>query len=234
MYLLLLVLTWNSTVDPGLETVETLRYVRPAGKKFVSECKMTLRKNQSGWSIESTTDRGKTRLTVSSQYDRHDRLSGARAELVREGTSQHVTVTVSDGKARVRAVREATFDVPPGVIVTSAPDWTDTVLLCRRYDRKMGGSQSFAGLWIHPAQASQRLVFTIERTGQDTIPIAGKRQVLDRFLIRLRGNSRYAAWADENGKMIKLVPLPYQESASNWLVLEGYEETASGLRPPRD
>ena len=60
----------------------------------------------------------------------------------------------------------------------------------------------------------------------------GKKVALDRYTLRIRNNSAYAAWADADGMMIKLVPLPYKADAKNWLVREGYEKSAAGLRPP--
>ena len=234
MLLLPFLLSGLLSGDPAAGVVECVRYLKPSGKALVPECEFALRKTKSGSSIESVTSRGKTRLTVSARYDELDRLTGAEATLARDGEKKTVSVAVSEGKARVkRADQKAQeFEVPPGVIVTSAPDWTDTFLLCRRYDRKQGGKQSFPGLWIHPEQAGQRLTFAIERTGEDTVEHADKTLELGRYVIWLRGNSSYAAWADRNGKMIKLVPLPYRENAANWLVLDGYERSTSDLVPP--
>jgi hypothetical protein len=42
----------------------------------------------------------------------------------------------------------------------------------------------------------------------------------------------YAAWADETGKMIKLLPLPHKAGAAAGLVLDGYERSTAGLSPP--
>ena len=121
--------------------------------------------------------------------------------------------------------------MPKGVIVTSAPDWTDTWLLCRYYDRPKGGKQEFAALWIHPEQPAQRLNFSIERVGKQTIEHNGKKQELDRFTIRIRNNSEYIAWADDQGRMIKLMS---KNNAGTDLVLEGYEKSAAKLRPPQE
>lgn len=220
-------------IFPYPDDVETARYLRPAGKGYATECVFTLKQTKGGPRIESVTERGKTRLTVTADYDCKNRLMNAKA-LLRVGEETNAaTVTVKNGKAKIeRAGRPAQeFDVPAGVIVTSAPDWTDTFLLCRRYDRKAGGKQSFAGLWIHPVQPCQRLTFTIERHDAVAITHAGKKVTLDRYTIRLRGNSAYAAWADAAGKMIKLVPLPYKENAANWLVAEGFEASTAPLRP---
>jgi hypothetical protein len=232
MQLIHLILPCVLAGDPAGDVMDKARYLRPSDRAFVFECEIVLKKSKGGSSIESVTERGKTKLTVTSRYDERDRLTGAEASIGGD-KEKTVTVAVAAGKARVqRKGQEAQqFEVPEGVIVTSAPDWTDTFLLCRRYDRTKGGKQSFPGLWIHPEQAGQSLTFAIERTGQDTIEHAGKKLTLDRHTIWLRGNSTYAAWADARGKMIKLVPLPSKEKATNWLILEGYEESAAGLRP---
>ena len=142
---------------------------------------------------------------------------------------------MADGKATVErpGQKAQEFEVSPGVIVTSAPDWTDTFVLCRRYDRAKGGKQSFPGLWIHPEQAAHAPVFAIERTGEDKVEHAGKELKLGRYTIWLRGNSRYTAWADDAGRMIKLLPLPSKDGATNWLVLDGYEKSAA-IRSLRD
>jgi hypothetical protein len=233
MQLILFALPGVLSGDPAADRVETVRYVRPSGAGTAFECAITVKRTRTGSSVESVTERGKVRLTVSARYDDRDRLTAAEATLGRGDGAKTATVAVVEGKATVKRDGQAAqeFDVPPGTIVTSAPDWTDTVLLCRRYDRTKGGKQSFPGLWIHPEQAGQRLTFAIERAGQDSIDRADNKLKLDRYTIWLRGNSQYAAWADETGRMIKLVPLPYKEKAANWLVAEGYQKPAAGLWP---
>lgn len=233
MRLVPLLLAWLLVGDPVAESVERVRYLRPAGPDFATECEFTLRKSPTGATIESVTTRGKVRLTVAAQYADRDRLTSATATLVRDGAKVAATVTTAAGKATVqRAGQKAQeFDVPAGVIVTSAPDWTDTFLLCRRYDRKQGGKQSFPGLWIHPEQPAHRLTFALERVGEVTIEHGAKKVRLGRYTIWLRGNSSYAAWADADGQMVRLVPLPYKDDAANWLVLDGYERSTAQLRP---
>src|SRR5262245_49610284 len=170
---------------------EKVRYLRPTSSGTATECTFTVQRGPDGWSIRSVTERGKGRLVLTAHYDRKDGLTAAEVAWIMGEKEKKAKVVVAKGKARVRREgKEAQeFDLPPGVIVTSAPDWTDTFLLCRRYDRHKAGKQSFPGLWIHPVQDSQRLTFTIERTGSDTIEHEGKKVVLDRFLIRLRNNS---------------------------------------------
>ena len=215
------------------DTIETARYLRPADKQFEVECEFKLTRSARGSAIESVTQRGKTKLTVVARYDRADLLLDAEVRLATGDEKKSAAVTVKAGKATVKRTGQPAqeFDVPKGVIVTSAPDWTDVWMLCQRYDRAKGGKQEFAGLWIHPVEQCQRLTFIIEKTGADTIEHDGKKVMFDRFIIRLRGNSGYAAWADDMGRMIKLVPLPTKADATNWLVLQGFEKSAAKLRP---
>lgn len=169
---------------------EVVRYVRMTARGAVPECTFTTRREESGWSISSITGR----LTVEASYDRSDRLIGASAGLA--------------GGARLEVSGEQLLDAPPGIIVTSAPDWTDTFRICKLWKRSVAGRQEFPGLWIHPVQPAQRLTFTAERIGSE-----GK---LERLSIRLRGNSLYTAWVDDSGRMIKLT------GGGVVLVLEGH------------
>jgi hypothetical protein len=197
-------------------------YLRHSG---AVECSFDVRKLDAGWSIVSQTDRGKVRMQVTSRYDAQDRLLAAEATLEEGEKKSTATVSVEGGKARVLRPGQPAmdFEVPAGVIVTSAPDWTDTFMLARRYDRQKGGKQEFAGLWIHPTQPAQLLRFTIEKLGSDTIEHEGKQLALDRCAIRLRGNSAYTAWIDGAGRLIRLVP--------PGMVMQGFEKSAATLPP---
>ena len=224
---------YPSVTGLAIDRTEKLRYLRPAGLQFICECEFTLTRAENGSTIESLTQRGPTKLIVSSQHDEKDLLKAAQVTLVANEQKKTAAVSVAAGKVRVLRDAQAAqeFDVPKGVIVTSAPDWTDAFLLCRRYDRRKGGKQVFAGLWIHPVEAGQRLTLAIERHGAASIAHAGKKMQLDSFTLWLRGNSSYAAWADANGTLIKLAPLPFKKNAVNWLVLDGYEKSAAELQP---
>lgn len=215
---------------------EKLHYVRPTpgNKGYQGECTFTIEKAKAGWTIRSVTGRAGAGMTVQARYDSDDRLLEASATFAKGDDKSTATVTVSGGRAKVqRAGKPAEeFPVPPGLIVTSAPDWTDTFLLCRRYDRKKGGKQSFTGLWIHPAQPALLLPFTIEREGKDQVEAGGKRAEFDRYIIKIRGPNPYLAWADDKGTMVKLLPLPYREGSLNWLALQGQELVAARLQPP--
>lgn len=216
---------------------EKTRYLRPAQNEYAFECEFAIRRTAEGWSINSLTDRGKTRLTVHATYDNADGLTAAEAALIMgdpmTAAKKAVGVKVAGGKATVQrdGLPAQAFDVPAGVIVTSAPDWTDTFLLCQRYDREKGGKQSFPGLWIHPVQDAQLVTFTIERLGADAIEHDGKKLDLTRFAIRLRGNSSYMAWADSKGRMVKLVSLPFKEKGGSELVLQGFQKSTTRLKP---
>lgn len=204
----------------GARDAEAARYLRITPKGTAPECTFTVRPN----SIEAVTGR----LTVTSRYDGAGALLEAAAVL----GERKATVAAADGKARVTRpdAEPQEFDTPPGIIVTSAPDWTDTFRLCRFADRAKEGPQEFPGLWIHPDKPAQRLTFAIEKTGSAAIEHGGAKLELDRWAIRLRGNSRYVAWADAKGRMIKLVSLPFGEGATQ-LVLEGFEAAVATLKP---
>jgi hypothetical protein len=218
---------------------ETVRYVRPAAQGFVPECRFLITRHEGGWTITSQTERGDVRMEVETRYDAEDRPTAARAVLTSHGRIHTVTVQVRDGKATVQREggEPAEFEIPRGTIITSAPDWSDVFLLCRRSSTCVGtrrqrrGRQEFPALWIHPTQPAQRLTFSIEWQGTDRIERDGEPTELGRYLIRIRNNSRYAAWADAQGRMVRLIPLPLNEAAPG-LTLEGYEKAAASLRPP--
>lgn len=211
-----------------LSSLQETHYVRPTGDR---ECTFTVRTEPSDWSIESVTERGRTVMTVASRHA-SDALVGATATFVRGEERRVARVSVAGGRATVTRPKGESreFDVPEGVIVTSAPDWTDTFMLCRRYDPAKGGRQEFPGLWIHPDREPFRLTFVVERKGTDDIEHGGKTLSLVRLELRLRGNSRYAAWVDPDGRMVKLVSLPYGEKSTR-LVLEGFRRSTEGLAP---
>ena len=184
---------------------ERSRYLRPGG---ALECAFELRAG----SVSSVTGP----LTVEARYGPDGALLEARASL-KSGVAARVAVV--DGRANVERPGHppAAFDVPKDVIVTSAPDWTDAFLICRRWKRSGPELQEFPGLWIHPVQPPQRLTFTAERQGVE--------EELDRLLIRLRGGSAYVAWVDRGGRMFKLAAKP----GSAELSLEGVDTSA--LKP---
>ncbi len=212
-----------------LQGTEQARYLRVTSTGTATECTFTTERSGAGWTIASVTGRA---LTVTARYDASGTLLGAEAALGSGDAKKTAVVTVADGRARVQrpGLEAQEFDVPPGVIVTSAPDWTDTFRICRLWDRKKTGRQEFPGLWIHPVQPAQRPTFTAERTGGASLDHQGRKLELERLSIRLRGNSAYAAWADPEGRMIKLVSLPFKEG-STVLVLEGFEASAAALKP---
>lgn len=225
------VLAWVVCLAALQDEGETARYLRPSAKGKPTECTIKIQKSEKGWSIESVTGRGKSTLSVTARYDGAESLLEAAAVLATGEDRKECTVAVREGRATVRRHgKEAQeFDVPKGVIVTSAPDWTDVFLISRLRDRGKTGRQEFAGLWIHPEQPAQRLTFTAERLGTVTLAHGGKDLEVDRLSIRLRGNSEYVAWADALGRMIKLVSVPPKEGGTE-LVLEGFEEPAARLK----
>jgi len=205
------------------------RYLRPAGDGWTNECLFTTAKRDNGWSIASVTERGQLRLTLETSYGPKDALATSVLTL-RNGDKEAVAiVAVKDGVARVQLPEQPLkkLEISPGVIVTSAPDWTDTLLLCARYDHAAGGKQVFSALWYHPEQPVQLLKLSVERQGYDTIQRDGKNVKLARFTIQLRGNSQYVAWATMDGTMVRLIPLPAKAKQRSGLIFEGYEKSGA-------
>lgn len=213
----------------------TVRYLRPAGGGWAEECTFRVAKEKRGWAIGSLTLRGKVQLDVQAEYDEENGLVSGEV-ILKDGTQSRATnfkrkenkVVVYRGGAQPQS-----FEVPAGVIVTSAPDWTDTYLLCQRYRHANGGKQTFAALWVHPEQPTQLLKLNIERQGFDMIQHDGKDVKLARFMIELRGKSQYAAWATMDGTMVRLIPLPTKEKQRSGLVLEGFEKSAAADLSPK-
>ncbi|MCI0639024.1 MAG: hypothetical protein L0Y72_14455 [Gemmataceae bacterium] len=207
---------------------ESYHYLRPAGKAFATEAKITVLRDKDEWRVTSVTESGKGKMTIEARYDAQQVLLDAGAMWQDEKTKAEAKVTVTAGKAKVERVGGIAqeFMLPDGkAIVTSAPDWADIFLLCRHYDRKRGGKQSFTGLWIHPTQPAQVIPFHIEESGGDFVKNDGKDIKLHRFRIQIRGPNPYLAWADEFGKLIRLVPMPLKKDAlPAGLVLAGFEE----------
>ena len=113
------------------DTATKVRYLRPAGTKFETECTFTLRHPKSGFIIDSVTERGTTKMRVGAKYDSKDRLLRAEASLTANDQTRTAVAMAAQGKAKIEQGGKLAheFDVPPGIIVTSAPDWTDTFLL---------------------------------------------------------------------------------------------------------
>jgi hypothetical protein len=200
------------------------------GNDWVAECEITLRIDENELTVESVTHRGETDCTVTATYDDEDQLVRAACVHSRADHRTQAAVSVDGARAVVRRGDQApqSFMVEQGVIVTSAPDWTDALFLCRRFDRGADSPQRFPGLWIHPAEPAQAIEFSIEKVGDDAIDHGEDRVELSRCKIRLRGGSEYAAWRSERGEMVKLVSLPFDES-STVLVLDEFAESAASL-----
>ncbi len=212
---------------------QTLKYVRPSSKGPVDETVIRIEGDPAGRTITSVTSRGATTLTLTSRYGADERLREANVRLASKSPDRSslaaATVAVADGKATVRrAGREpATFDCPPGVIVTSAPDWTDAVVAVRRYDPAGNAMQEFPGLWIHSTQEPARLTFRLTRQAEDEVSRAGRRLRLLRLALELRGGSKYIVWRNDAGHLVRLMPQGKPEQA---IVLSAWEEVTRDLK----
>lgn len=210
-------------------------YFRPDNDKFTEECTITIQRRRDGFDVVSRTLRGAGTLEIQSRYDNAAKLLDAKVELKEKDAVKRATVTVKKDRATIQREGQSSqeFDAPATIIVTSAPDWTDTFLLCERYQDRKAGVQEFPALWIHPTQPAQRLTFSAQAAGADVIQHEGKELKLRLLKLRIRNNSEYLAWVNDEGRMIKLVPLPFKPEAKNWLVLEGYQKSAAELEPKK-
>ncbi len=222
----LLILLSHSVLSAE-EKVEIARYLRPAGTGFQPETEIKVERLSDGQRFTSITQRGSNKLTLMSRFDNNGRLKFAR---VTAGPAEQQTATASNKNGKATVTRDDgqidQLDCPPGVIVTSAPDWTDTFLLVRRYDRRRAGQQEFSGLWIHPNRKPLFLALKITHHGTDTVTFDGASKKLDRYLIVLRNNSRYVAWGNADGQLVRLVPDNKERPA---IVLAGWEAATSQL-----
>ena len=215
----------GSQVRDGLP--ESSRYLRWSGEKFVSECTIERQRMDDKTVLKSVTTRPGTTLTLAATFGPMDRLIGAEVTVEQGTEKRSARVTADEKSARVTRADGATSELKcsPGVIVTSAPDWTDAVCLVRRYDRTQGDKQEFPGLWIHPNQEPMNVRFTITRLGKDTVERDGQGYQLVRFIIELRGGSRYIGWGDERGRLVRLHP---EGRATQGIWLDGWERARGG------
>ena len=219
------------TGSPGFQaedgSSESWRYLRWSGGKFVLESTIERQRTEDRYVLKSVTTRPGTTLTLSAKFGPMDRLIEADVAVEQGTEKRSARVTTGENTARVTRADGAATELKclPGVIVTSAPDWTDTVFLVRRYDRSTGGKQEFPGLWIHPKQEPMAVRFTISRLGKDSVDRDGKQYSLDRFLIELRGGSRYTGWGDERGRLVRLHP---EGHPAQGIWLDGWERARGG------
>jgi hypothetical protein len=150
---------------------------------------------------------------------------------IQEGKfAQSAAVRVRNGSARVIREGQQTNELncPRGVIVTSAPDWTDSFLAVQRYDPQGDMTQEFAGLWIHPTREPLELKIKLTHVGSESVIFHGKNQTLEQYLLVLRGGSQYAVWANDQGLLVRLVP---RNNPLGGIVLSGWENATRDLKP---
>jgi len=221
-----------ASIESDADSRVEMQYLRRSADGFIPESTIQFgEKRDSRRVIVSRTDRGSEQLEIVAQFEPAGRMIDAVVTMQRGPERQSasaiwerdtVRVTRADG-----SVRE--LDCPDSVIITSAPDWTDAVLLVKRYDRQRRGRQEYAGLWIHPIQEPLRLQFSIERVGEDVVQRDAAEFTLDRFLIVLRGGSRYLAWGDARAQLVRLMS---EGRPASGIVLAGWELSAWSIGEP--
>jgi hypothetical protein len=206
----------------------TLEYVRPSGDQFVLESTVTFQKIADGVLFQSVTHRPKEKMTLKLRWDRKHVLQTADLEQETTAGKQKATALFQKKTAVVKRPgqkdQQLTLPAEPA-LATTAPDWSDILLVLRRYDHKRGGKQQFAGFWFHPVKPPMGLTFTVEELGKDTIAAGKKKLALGRYRIQLRSGA-YLVWADSQGKVFKLMP-PGQPRGA--VILKGQEKATAGL-----
>jgi hypothetical protein len=210
------------------EEKTTLRYLKPAGEKFVLESEVTITKTKTNSLYVSRTVRGDETLTLRVERDTRGQL--IQADIVQQKGEVKKTARVEprDGKLRLtRGGVSEDIDIKDAVIFTTAPDWSDIIEMAGRFDWKKEGAQEFAGLWFHPTQAPQTPKFSIKVLGTDTIMHEGEAYTMNRCQVRLRGGSTYRVWVLGNGRVCRIVP---EAGKGTPVVLEGFEKDTKELK----
>lgn len=207
---------------------KTIHFLRPTETGFVNETKIHVVRTEQGSVITSTTQRGEQVLTVTARFDRERNLTSASVLQRDRERETSASVKVRKGTARVQRNGNEPIELscPAGVIVTSAPDWTDSFMAVRRYDPKGSTAQSFPGLWIHPTREPLELAIKLTRLGHDSVMHDEKTVTLDRYLLLLRGGSRYIVWGNQQ-QLVRLVPEPRGKGG---IVLAGWERATRDLK----
>ena len=214
----------------GDENRESFRFLRVSGSEFIRETEIHLARTEDKYIVTSMTYRGAQTLTVTSRFDSENQALVSAKVTLKEGKRiQSASVGVVEGTAQ--ATRDGhepnKLACPSGVIVTSAPDWTDSFMAVRRYDLKGRKTQTFPGLWIHPTREPLKLTIRLTRLGHDSVTHDNKIATLDRFLLVLRGGSRYIVWRNHQGHLVRLVPAM---SSDGGIVLSGWKLATRGLK----
>ena len=208
----------------------TARFLRVSGADVVPETEIHLTRTKNGSVVTSTTQRGEQKLTVISRYDSQNGLTEARVTSQQGTVAQSAEVRVTGRTAHVMRDGQRPDEIrcPAGVIVTSAPDWTDSFMAVQRYDPRGSETQKFAGLWIHPTRQPLALTLKLTRLGHDTVIRQEKSAKLDRLLLVLRAGSRYVVWRNQQGQLVRLVPAT---TGRGGIVLTGWERATRNLKP---
>jgi hypothetical protein len=208
-----------------------LEYVRPAGSQFVLESKVTYRKVDDGFLFRSVTTRYKEKMTLTLRWDSKHALQTADLEQEAATGKQSATAQFDKKTAVIKRFgqkdQQLMLAAEP-VLATTAPDWSDILLVLRRYDQKQGGKQQFAGLWFHPVNPPRGMTFTVEELGKDTIAAADKKLTVGRYRVQLRSGA-YLVWADGDGQVLKLMPPGQAQGA---VILKGQEKATAELVGP--
>lgn len=208
---------------------QVFTYVRPSEDGYRPETKVRIEPVDGGYRVISRTQRDTLSLTITAHFGDHDELKQATVTTVKGSQKRTASAHVTNGKARVdRSGKDpVVLECPRGVMVTSAPDWTDAILAVHRWKADGPRQQKFPGLWIHPTKTPLRVTFILTREKTDAVTRDGRSVKLDRLRLELRGGSRYIVWRNPKGQLVRLIP---QGKPRQGIILSGWENATRGLK----
>lgn len=204
-----------------------LQYLRPSGEKFVLESEIHEKKLKEGSTYQSVTHRSSGTMDLRITYADDQRILSAQTIYKTKAGTASARAVVDEKQVRIlrgeKEVQSLKLEKPI-VLVTTAPDWSDIILLLRRYDQKRGGKQTFPGLWFHPRNPAHLRKFEVEKVGSRVLTVQEKQIPLSELRVTLRSGA-YVVWADAKG-VVYLIRKPKQTKGA--IVLSGYQKLMQG------
>lgn len=209
-----------------VEEDSTLHYLKPSGTKYVSESEIT--RSKDGSRYHSVTHRGNVHMDLTATFDKNKHVQSAKIAYKTKAGTTTARATVTKRKVTVHQGDKESQSLPlkmPLVLATTAPDWSDIILLMQRYDHNKEGKQTFQGLWFHPTRPAHLRTFIVERLGSQLLEEKGKSSKIGRFRVTLRSGA-YLVWANEDGLVYRLRGAGQKPERA--IVLRGYEMITQG------
>ncbi len=205
-----------------VSSVKRSEYVRPSGESFVLESVVTKKQENDSSFYRSVTHRSQVTMDLAIHFDK-DRVISANIILKTKEQTSTVSAAFSDKQVKLlrggKVIQKLPYLTRP-ILATTAPDWSDIILLMSHYDQRKGGKQSFLGLWFHPNKEAHLRTFVVAKLGEQALKKKTKNIAIGKFRVTLRSGA-YLIWADTDG-LVYRIRKPDSNKAS--AVLRGYEK----------